>query len=57
MGARAQPGEDTIVTTEPVYVSGPLLLADISGYTSFLQNVATEHRDDAFLDGVPDHTR
>jgi Protein of unknown function (DUF2652) len=35
--------------------SGPLLLADISGYTSFLQAVATAHRDDAFADGhVPD---
>ena len=42
------------MTTEPAYVSGPLLLADIGGYTSFLQNVATEHRDDAFLEGVPD---
>jgi hypothetical protein len=35
--------------------SGPLLLADISGYTSFLQAVAEAHRDDAFADGrVPD---
>jgi len=35
--------------------SGPLLLADISGYTSFLQAVATAHRDDAFAGGnVPD---
>ncbi len=32
--------------------SGPLLLADISGYTSFLQLVAAAHRDDAFADGV-----
>src|SRR5438445_13693941 len=39
----------------PSSVSGPLLLADISGYTSFLQSVATAHRDDAFAGGaVPD---
>jgi len=31
---------------------GPLLLADISGYTSFLQDVATAHADDAFADGA-----
>ena len=42
------------MTSELAYVSGPLLLADISGYTSFLQNVATAHRDDSFRDGVPD---
>ena len=36
-------------------VSGPLALADISGYTSFLQNVTYAHRNDAFADGaVPD---
>jgi hypothetical protein len=35
--------------------SGTLLLADISGYTAFLQLVAEAHRDDAFADGrVPD---
>lgn len=35
--------------------SGPLLLADISGYTGFLQSVAWAHRDDAFADGnIPD---
>ena len=35
--------------------SGPLLLADISGYTGFLQSVAEAHRDDAFAAGrVPD---
>src|SRR3972149_6165151 len=34
---------------------GPLLLADISGYTGFLQDVAHAHRDDAFAGGqVPD---
>jgi len=39
----------------PSAASGPLLLADISGYTSFLQSVALAHRDDAFADGaVPD---
>jgi Protein of unknown function (DUF2652) len=36
-------------------VSGLVLLADISGYTSFLQSVALAHKDDAFADGaVPD---
>ena len=37
-------------------VSGPLLLADISGYTSFFQIVAETHRDNAFFTGgrVPD---
>jgi Protein of unknown function (DUF2652) len=39
----------------PRPASGLLLLADISGYTSFLQSVAVAHRDDAFADGaVPD---
>lgn len=39
----------------PRAASGPLLLADIGGYTSFLQDVAFAHRDDAFADGaVPD---
>jgi Protein of unknown function (DUF2652) len=45
------------VTTRPgpVRASGPLLLADIGGYTSFLQSVAVAHRDDAFADGaIPD---
>ncbi len=37
---------------------GPLLLADIGGYTGFLQDVATVHRDDAFADGaVPEAYR
>ncbi|MFI5259918.1 MAG: DUF2652 domain-containing protein [Candidatus Limnocylindrales bacterium] len=37
------------------FASGPLLLADISGYTGFLQVVAQAHRDDAFAGGrVPD---
>jgi hypothetical protein len=35
--------------------SGPLLLADISGYTGFLQDVGTAHEHDAFANGqVPD---
>lgn len=35
--------------------SGPLVLADISGYTSFLQGVADAHRDDALAgDSVPE---
>ncbi len=35
--------------------SGPLLIADISGYTGFLATVADVHRDDAFADGrIPD---
>jgi hypothetical protein len=39
----------------PRAASGPLLLVDIGGYTSFLQSVATAHRDDAFANGaVPD---
>lgn len=37
------------------FASGPLLLADISGYTGFLEEVAEAHRDDAFAGGrVPD---
>lgn len=37
---------------------GPLLLADISGYTAFLQAVAAAHQDDAFADGaVPEAYR
>jgi hypothetical protein len=40
---------------QPGPASGLLLLADISGYTGFLQAVAAAHRDDAFADGrVPD---
>jgi hypothetical protein len=44
----------TIRSTQSVG-SGLLVLADISGYTSFLQAVTYAHRDDAFADGaVPD---
>ena len=43
------------VTIRAGSVTGPLLLADISGYTSFLSSVTDAHRDDAFADGnVPD---
>ena len=43
------------VTFQRQAAEGPLLLADISGYTSFLQDVEVTHRDDAFADGaVPD---
>ncbi|MCE3287057.1 MAG: hypothetical protein K0S64_663 [Gaiellaceae bacterium] len=42
----------------PSAASGPLVLADISGYSSFLRSVADEHRNDAFADGaVPDGYR
>jgi hypothetical protein len=38
----------------PSAASGPLLLADIGGYTSFLRAVEDAHRDDAFAgDSVP----
>jgi hypothetical protein len=45
------------VTTQeaPTAAAGPLVLADISGYSAFLHDVAYEHRNDAFADGkVPD---
>jgi Protein of unknown function (DUF2652) len=35
----------------PRAASGPLILADISGYTSFLHTVTFAHRNDAFADG------
>lgn len=39
----------------PTAAGGPLVLADISGYTAFLQSVASAHAGDAFADGaVPD---
>jgi hypothetical protein len=42
-----------MTTPPPARVAdGPLLLADIGGYTSFLQAVATAHADDAFADGA-----
>lgn len=36
----------------PVAATGALLLADISGYTSFLRSVEEAHRDDAFAGGT-----
>lgn len=39
----------------PRTADGPLLLADIGGYTGFLRTVQTVHADDAFANGaVPD---
>lgn len=41
--------------TRPAAACGPLLLADISGYSGFLSAVAEAHRHDAFADGrIPD---
>jgi hypothetical protein len=42
------------VTTSnaPTAASGPLVLADMSGYTAFLQSVASAHANDAFADGA-----
>jgi hypothetical protein len=40
------------VTFQRTAAEGPLLLADISGYTSFLQDVEAAHRDDAFANGA-----
>jgi uncharacterized protein DUF2652 len=54
-GARSTVGSTLSSTSAPSLASGPLVLADISGYTSFLQTVAFVHRDDAFADGrVPE---
>jgi hypothetical protein len=48
----------TTTVHAPSAATGPLLLADISAYTSFLQSVTHAHRDDAFADGaVPDAYR
>lgn len=45
----------TAAVSPPRAVRGPLLLADIGGYTSFLQSVAVAHQDDAFAGGkIPD---
>jgi hypothetical protein len=42
------------VTTSnaPTPASGALVLADISGYTAFLQSVSSAHANDAFADGA-----
>jgi hypothetical protein len=43
------------VISPPRRADGPLVLADIGGYTSFLRVVQVAHADDAFADGnVPD---
>jgi len=43
------------VIIPPRRADGPLILADIGGYTSFLRIVQVAHADDAFADGnVPD---
>ena len=39
----------------PTASAGPLVLADISGYSAFLQAVAHEHRNDAFAGGNVPH--
>ncbi len=40
------------MTFQRTAAQGPLLLADISGYTSFLRDVEVAHRDDAFAGGA-----
>ena len=40
------------VTFQRTAAEGPLFLADISGYTSFLQDVEAAHRHDAFANGA-----
>jgi hypothetical protein len=50
-GRRLQ-GHTRVVSFQRVAAEGPLLLADISGYTSFLRDVEVAHRDDAFAGGA-----
>lgn len=38
-------------TFQQLRADGPLVLADIGGYTGFLRDVAEAHRDDAFANG------
>lgn len=46
---------DPPMIAPPRTADGPLLLADIGGYTGFLRTVQTAHADDAFANGaVPD---
>ena len=46
---------DRWVIAPPSTADGPLVLADIGGYTGFLRTVQTVHADDAFANGaVPD---
>ena len=40
------------MTLQRTAAEGPLLIADISGYTSFFQDVEARHRDDAFANGA-----
>lgn len=40
------------VTSQRTAAEGPLLIADISGYTSFLQDVEVAHQHDVFADGA-----
>lgn len=40
------------VTSHRTAAEGPLLIADISGYTSFLQDVEAAHQHDAFANGA-----
>jgi hypothetical protein len=40
------------VTSHRTAAEGPLLIADISGYTSFLQDVEVAHQHDAFANGA-----
>jgi hypothetical protein len=48
-------GSPAISRAQPRAASGPLLLADIGGYTAFLGAVARAHEADAFADGaIPD---
>jgi hypothetical protein len=44
-----------VTTQSPSAVAGPLVLADISGYSAFLHAVAYEHRNDAFAGGNVPH--
>jgi hypothetical protein len=40
------------VTSQRTFAEGPLIIADISGYTSFLRDVEVAHQHDAFADGA-----
>jgi len=51
IGERRSHTRNVTAIAQRTAAEGPLLLADISGYTSFLQDVEVQHRDDAFADG------
>jgi uncharacterized protein DUF2652 len=51
MGRMTEPSVPVAPTFPRQTGEGPLLIADISGYTSFLQDVASAHAEDAFADG------